>query len=188
MATKLVAFAGSSRANSFNQKLVRAAADVARARGAEVEVIDLRALELPIFDQDLEAADGPPEGARRFKEALKAADGFLISSPEYNSSYPALLKNAIDWASRPAEGEPMLAAFAGKACGLLAASPGALGGLWMLPILRLLLSNIGVHVVPTQFGLGKAHEAFDDEGRLVDERARATVERVVDETLEIAGR
>ncbi|MEM6672336.1 MAG: NAD(P)H-dependent oxidoreductase [Planctomycetota bacterium] len=186
-APKIVAFAGSTREGSYNRRLLAVAARMAAERGAEVDVLDLAELEMPLFSEDLEAR-GTPESATRFKKALEAADGFLISSPEYNSSYPALVKNAIDWASRPAEGEPMLAAFDGKACGLLAASPGGLGGIRMLPQLRQLLSNIGVHVVPTQFGLGRAHEAFDEAGELVDERTQASVARVVEQTIEIASR
>ncbi|MEM8714101.1 MAG: NAD(P)H-dependent oxidoreductase [Planctomycetota bacterium] len=184
---KLVAFAGSHRSGSWNVKLIQAAAKAALGMGAEVEIIDLGTLPMPIFDEDLEK-EGTPANVLTFKEKLKGADGFLISSPEYNSSYPALLKNVIDWASRPADGEAMLAAFSGKACGLFGASPGALGGIRMLPQLRNLLMNIGVHVVPTQFGLGKAHEAFDANGELADERARSMVEKVVRQTIEIAGR
>ena len=82
----------------------------------------------------------------------------------------------------------MLAAFSGKACGLLAASPGALGGIRMLPQLRLLLSNIGVHVVPAQFGLGRAHEAFDEDGSLADPRVRDMVRNVVHQTVAQAAR
>jgi len=184
---RLVAFAGSTRKGSFNVQLIRAAADMAAAQGATVEWLDLAEYDMPIFNEDLEK-EGTPAAATAFKEKLKDADGFLIASPEYNSSYPALLKNAIDWASRPAEGEAMLAAFKGKACGLLAASPGMLGGIRMLPQLRTLLMNIGVHVVPNQFGLGKAGEAFSSDGSLKDERARTTVEGVVRQTIEIAGR
>lgn len=184
-APRLVAFAGSHRQGSFNVQLIQAAAEIARAQGAEVDVIDLGALPMPIFDQDVEAA-GTPEQATEFKRRLMAADGFLISSPEYNSSYPALLKNVIDWASRPAEGESMLAAFTGKSCGLLAASPGGLGGLRVLPQLRTLMSNLGMFVVPAQFGLGTAHEAFDDAGQLKEDRARTAVEKVVQQTIQIA--
>ena len=186
-APQLIAFAGSHRKGSHNVKLIHAAAEVARAQGAQVEVVDLGALPMPIFDEDLEA-EGTPANATAFKEKLKAADGFLISTPEYNSSYPALLKNVIDWASRPAEGEAMLAAFKGKACGLFAASPGGLGGIRVLPQLRNLLANIGVHVVPTQFGLGKAHDAFDEAGKLKEERAASMVAAVVQQTIEIASR
>lgn len=186
-APKIAAFAGSCRSASLNRRLLAAAVAMAREEGAEVDVIDLGAIPMPIFDEDLEAAGTPPE-ATEFKERLKAADGLLIASPEYNSSYPALVKNVIDWASRPAADEPMLAAFSGKACGLLAASPGALGGIRMLPQLRLLLSNIGVHVVPAQFGLGRAHEAFDEDGSLADPRVRDMVRNVVQQTVAQAAR
>src|SRR5438105_5025737 len=121
---KIVAFAGSLRTGSFNKKLLAIAADAARAAGAEVTVVDLRELALPVFDQDLEDASGLPDGARKFKALLRASDGFLIASPEYNSSVTAALKNAIDWASRAeTDDEPPLAAFRGKAAALFAASP-----------------------------------------------------------------
>ena len=184
---RIAAFAGSCRSASLNRKLLAAAVSLATEAGAEVDVIDLAELPMPIFDEDLEA-QGTPETVTAFKERLKAADGLLIASPEYNSSYPALVKNVIDWATRPAPEEAMLAAFSGKACGLLAASPGALGGIRMLPQLRLLLSNIGVHVVPAQFGLGRAHEAFGEDGTLSDERAQGMLQQVVTQTVELATR
>lgn len=184
---RIVAFAGSCRSASLNRKLLAAAVAMAQEAGAEVDVIELAELPMPIFDEDLEA-QGTPENVTAFKERLKAADGILIASPEYNSSYPALVKNVIDWATRPAAGEAMLAAFSGKACGLLAASPGALGGIRMLPQLRLLLSNISVLVVPAQFGLGRAHEAFEEDGSLKDERSRTMLQQVVTQTVELAGR
>ena len=186
-APRIAAFAGSCRSTSLNRRLLAAAATLAAEAGAEVDVIDLAELPMPIFDEDLEA-EGTPESATAFKRRLMDADGILIASPEYNSSYPALVKNVIDWATRPAPGEAMLAAFAGKSCGLLAASPGALGGIRMLPQLRLLLSSIGATVTPAQLGLGHAHQAFGDDGRLKDERARGMLQKVVTQTLELAAR
>ncbi len=168
---KIVAFAGSLRAGSFNKKLLAIAADAARAAGAEVTIIDLRELALPLFDQDLEDASGLPEGAKKLKGLLRASDGFLIASPEYNSSLTAALKNAIDWASRTeSDDEPPLVAYRGKVAALCAASPGALGGLRGLVTLRSILGNIGVLVLPDQVAISKAHEAFDDAGKLKDER------------------
>ena len=168
---KIAAFAGSLRAGSFNKKLLTLAADAARAAGAEVTIIDLRELALPLFDEDLEAASGLPEGAKKLKALLRASDGFLIASPEYNSSVTGALKNAIDWASRSeADGEPPLAAYRGKAAALFSASPGALGGLRGLVTLRSILGNIGVIVAPDQVCIGAAHEAFDDAGQLKDAR------------------
>ena len=168
---KIAAFAGSTRSGSFNKKLVAIAADAARAAGAEVTVVDLRDLALPLFDQELEDASGLPEGAKKFKTLLRESAGFLIASPEYNSSITGALKNAIDWASRAeSDDEPPLAAFRGKAAALFAASPGALGGLRGLVTLRSILGNIGVIVLPDQVAIPTAHEAFDDAGKLKDER------------------
>lgn len=179
MATiKLVAFAGSLRKDSWNKKLVKVAAAGARDAGAEVDFLDLAEYPMPIFDEDLEASEGIPKHAKAFKEILKSRHGFLISSPEYNSSISAALKNAIDWASRPEPNEAPLAAFSGKIAGLMGASPGNLGGLRGLVTLRMILGNIQVTVVPDQFALSKANEAFDAEGNLIDEKQRAAVHAI----------
>ena len=168
---KIAAFAGSLRAGSFNKKLLAIAADAARTAGAEVTIVDLRELALPLFDQDLEDASGLPETVKKFKALLRASDGFLIASPEYNSSITGALKNAIDWASRAeSDDESPLVAYKGKVAALLAASPGALGGLRGLVTLRSILGNIGVIVLPDQVTIPTAHEAFDDAGKLKDER------------------
>lgn len=175
---RIIAFAGSCRRDSFNKKLVRIAAEGARSAGAEVTVVDLADYAMPIFDEDLEKASGMPEAARRFKELLKSHRGMLISSPEYNSSISALLKNALDWASRPEPGETPLVAFAGKVAGIMAASPGALGGLRGLVTLRMILSNIQVLVVPEQLAIPNAHEVFDSGGGMRDEKKRAAAEGI----------
>lgn len=163
---RILAFAGSLRTDSYNKQLVKIAAEGARKAGADAEFIDLRDFALPVFDEDLEKKDGPPAGATRLKQLMKEADGFLISSPEYNSSVSAALKNAIDWASRPAQGEKPLAAFAGKSAVIMAASPGALGGLRGLVHLRAILGNISVIVLPEQRAISAAHEAFSSDGTL----------------------
>jgi chromate reductase len=175
---KILAFAGSLRADSYNKKLVRIAAAGAQEAGAEVTLLDLRELPLPIYDGDLEAAEGLPENALRLKELMKASDGFLIAAPEYNASITAALKNALDWASRPAPGEPSLAAFQGKAAALMSASPGALGGLRGLIHVRAILGTLGVLVVPNQVAVMKAHEAFTPGGHLADEQLRQSVEQL----------
>ena len=175
---RILAFAGSARKDSFNVKLVNIAAAGARAAGAEVTVLDLNDFPMPLFNQDLEAADGAPPQASRLKEIMRAHGGLLIASPEYNSSISPLLKNTIDWVSRPADGEQMLAAYQGKVAGLMSASPGRLGGLRGLVHLRSILSNIGVLVIPDQVAVGEAGAAFDDSGDLVDNRRRASVQGV----------
>jgi len=175
---KILAFAGSLRRESYNKKLVKIAVAGATAAGAEVTELDLRDLPMPIFDEDLEKSDGLHANARKFKDLLLAHQGLLISSPEYNSSVSAALKNAIDWASRPVPGEKPLECFDGKIAGLLAASPGALGGLRGLVTLRSILGNIKVIVLPDQFALVRASEAFDPHGALKDAKQRATVEAI----------
>src|ERR1051325_10196799 len=111
---KILAFAGSLRSGSLNKKLMRAAARFAEQAGAEVTVLDLRDLNIPIYDGDVEASSGIPEGAMRLKQLMASHEALLISSPEYNSSISGALKNAIDWASRQAPGEAPLQSFSGK--------------------------------------------------------------------------
>lgn len=176
---KILAFAGATRKGSFNKKLIKLAAKGAEAAGAEVTLVDLRDFPMPLYDGDLEAAEGLPEKAREFKKLLVDSDGILIASPEYNSGYSAVLKNAIDWASRvSAEGEPSLLAFTGKYAALLSASPGALGGIRGLYQLRELLQNINVTVMPKMQAIPKAGEAFDENGALKDEKLAKSVHNI----------
>ena len=162
---KILGFAGSTRKGSFNKKLIKVALDAAHVAGAQVTFLDLRDIPMPLFDEDLEAEGGIPENVKKFRKLLMEHDGFLISCPEYNSSISGVLKNAIDWATRPIPNEALLACFAGKVVTLMSASPGALGGLRGLVIVRSLLSNIRVIVLPDQIAIMKAHEAFDIDGK-----------------------
>src|SRR5258708_3668183 len=175
MMPRILAFAGSSRRESINKKLVAIAAHGAREAGAEVTLIDLKDFPLPLFDQDLEAEQGMPEIGKKLKKLFIDHDGLLIASPEHNSPIPALLKNAVDWVSRPALGEPLVA-FRGKVATLMSASPGALGGLRGLVHVRSILGNIGVIVLPDQIAVGKAHEAFQPDGSLKDPKQQAGIE------------
>jgi chromate reductase len=176
MMPRILAFAGSLRRDSLNKKLVAIAAHGAREAGAEVTLLDLKDFPLPLFDQDLEAEQGMPESGARLKKLFTDHDGLLIASPEYNSSITAVLKNAVDWVSRPAPGEPPLVAFRGKVATLLSASPGALGGLRGLVHVRSILGNLGVIVLPDQIAVAKAHEAFQPDGSLTDAKQQAGVE------------
>lgn len=175
---RILAFAGSTRTDSFNKALVRVAADAARRAGGEVTLVDLRDFPMPLYDGDFEQSQGLPENAKRFKELMLANDGLLISSPEYNSSISGVLKNTIDWASRQAPGEAPLACFNGKVAGLLSASPGALGGLRGLVTVRSILGNLNVLVLPDQLSVSKANEAFTDDGAIKDAKQRATIDRI----------
>lgn len=176
---KILALAGSLRKDSFNKKLIHAAADQARAAGAEVTVIDLADFRMPVYDGDLEAASGIPEPARKLRGIIMDHKGLLIASPEYNSSVSAALKNVIDWVSRPDQGHANTAAFQGKVAAIMSASPGALGGLRGLVHLRSILGNIGVIVVPEQIAINSAAEAFDEGGKLKDPKKAEQVAGVV---------
>lgn len=161
---KILAFAGSLRKDSFNKKLVKIAAEGAAAAGAEVTVIDLKDYPLPVYDQEIEETQGLPENALKLKELMWSHDGFLIASPEYNSSLSGALKNMIDWTSRMAKkDEVYLSCFIGKVAVLLSASPGQLGGLRGLTHLRALLNNVFCLVLPQQKTLSQADTAFNGD-------------------------
>jgi NAD(P)H-dependent FMN reductase len=166
---KILAFSGSARNGSYNQQLVQIAALGAQQAGAEVTIVNLGDYPMSIMNQDLEMAEGMPQTARAFKELLIEHDGFLIASPEYNSAFSPLLKNAIDWASRREGDEAPLLAFRGKVAVIMAASPGALGGLRGLVFLRMLLANLGITVLPDQQAVPLADKAFHADGYMLDD-------------------
>jgi NAD(P)H-dependent FMN reductase len=174
---KILAFAGSTRTESWNKKLIKIAVEGARAAGAEVTLIDLRDFPMPLYDGDLEAA-GFPDNARKLKLLFLDHSGLLISSPEYNSSVSGVLKNSLDWVSRSEPGEAPLACFADKVAALLSASTGALGGLRGLVTLRSILGNIKVLVLPDQVAVSKANDAFNPDGTLKDAKQAAAVQKL----------
>lgn len=167
---RILAFAGSARRDSFNRKLASCAAAKARAGGAEVTLVELADYPMPLFDGDLEAAEGAPENAAKVRTLMLEHDAFLIACPEYNGSITPLLKNVIDWTSRPFEGIGMTAAYRGKVAALCSCSPGGLGGMRGLVHVRAILGGMGVLVVPGDVSVGGAHKAFGNDGTLVDER------------------
>ncbi len=174
---KILAFAGSLRQESFNKKLVKIAVKGAQEAGAQVTLIDLKDYPLPVFDEDLEK-QGLPVNAKRLKDLFIAHQGLLIACPEYNSSITAVLKNTIDWVSRPVPNEAPLAGFNNKVGALMSASPGALGGLRGLVHVRSTLSNINVLLIPQQVAVSKAHEAFNSDGSLKDPKQHAAIEQL----------
>ena len=171
----ILAFAGSTRRESFNRRALKIAVAGAESAGAQVRLIDLAEYPLPLFNQDAEQEDGTPENAKRLKQLFIDHAGLLLACPEYNSSITPLLKNTIDWVSRPAPGEPSLVAYKGKVATLLSASPGALGGLRGLAHVRAILGNIGVIVLPDQIAVGQAAQAFNPDGSLKDAKFHAAV-------------
>lgn len=175
---KILAFAGSTRTDSFNKKLVKIAATGAMEGGADVTVIDLRDFAMPLYDGDLEQQQGLPSNAKKLKDLMLSHQGLLISAPEYNSSISGVLKNTIDWVSRPSAGEESLACFKGKVAGIMSASPGGLGGLRGLVHVRAILENISVLVIPDQIAVSKAHEVFNADGTLKDKKQEDQVKRI----------
>jgi NAD(P)H-dependent FMN reductase len=175
---KILAFSGSGRKNSVNKKVVAIAAKGAQEAGAEVTIINLEDFDMPIFNEDLEAEQGMPIEAQAFKELMISHDGFLISSPEYNSSYSSLFKNAIDWASRKTGDEAPMAAYRGKVAAIMAASPGSLGGMRVLVVLRMLMENLGTMVLPNQKALGGAFKLFDEQGDITDEKTEKALKKL----------
>ena len=178
MATpKILAFAGSTRVDSFNKKLVRVAAAGASDAGADVTVIDLLDFPMPLYDGDLEQREGLPLNARKLRGMMAANDGLLISSPEYNSSISGVLKNTIDWTSRQTD-EDRVDCFKGKIAGLMSASPGRLGGLRGLVHVRAILENMGVIVIPNQVAISQANEAFNLDGAMNNEKQEQQVRKI----------
>lgn len=169
---KILAFSGSIRRDSWNRKLIQSAADAARAAGGDITLIDLAEYPLPLYNGDLEDQDGLPDNALRLKALFKEHDALLIASPEYNSSIPPLLKNTLDWVSREWQSESGLVPYQNKVAAILGASPGSLGGMRMLPHLRQILNALGVLVLPGQFSLAHADEAFDPENGALKSPAR----------------
>ncbi len=178
---KILAFAGSARKDSLNKKLLKIAVEGAQAAGADVTLVDLADFELPLFNQDLESDMGMPDIAGKFKRLMIAHDGFLIASPEYNSAFSPLLKNTIDWASRSeSDDEPPLMAYRGKTAAILSTSPGGLGGMRGLVMLRMLLGNLGVIVFPDQQAVPNGLKAFNDDGSMSDPKQEKRIRRLAE--------
>lgn len=184
--TKLLFLAGSASRKSLNKTLANEAERIAKVKGAQTTFLDLADYPMPLYDMDDEMANGIPENVITVKKLFQDHDGFFIASPEYNSSFTPVLKNTLDWISRPhEEGEPMLSAYRGKVAAIGAASPGALGGLRGLVPLRMMLSNIMVHVIPTQIAVG-GQNTFDDNGHLTQDMHKTMLDGMMTEFVETA--
>ena len=187
-AVRILAFAGSTRVASHNKRLLRVAAAAAAAAGGSVTSVDLRDYAMPLYDGDLEAADGLPQAAQRLCALMRTYDGYLIASPEYNGGMTGVLKNTIDWTSRPVAGEPPLICYAEKVVGLISASPGALGGLRGLVQVRAILTAIRVVVIPEQVALPHAAKAFNDDGTLIDGARQTAIEAMAARLVAVAAK
>ena len=178
---KILAFSGSARKESLNQKFLLTAVEAVRAVGGEVTLISLRDYPLPLYDGDVEDAGGLPANARKLVDLIKGHAGLLIASPEYNSMITPMLKNTIDWCTR-ADDDP----FPGRVAAVVSASPGALGGIRSLKLAQQLLLHLGCHVVPGNTMLPQANKAFGPDGKLTDARALKNVQELAVKLVETA--
>jgi chromate reductase, NAD(P)H dehydrogenase (quinone) len=165
---RLLFLAGSARQNSFNKRLARLGAQISEANNIPSTFVDLADYPMPIYDGDVEAQSGPPENARKLKNLMRAHTGIFIASPEYNAAFSPLLKNTIDWISHTRDaGEAPLEVFRTRVFALGSASNGGLGGLRGLSMLRLVFElGLGALVLPDQFALPRAADAYDEHGHL----------------------
>mgnify|MGYP000877109154 CR=1 FL=1 len=184
---RILVFAGSTRRESVNRGLARVAADRLAAAEARVTLLELAEYPLPLYDGDLEAASGLPENALMLKQVFIAHDAIVFVSPEYNSSIPPLLKNTIDWVSRPLPEQSGYVPFSGKVAALISASPGFLGGMRGLRHLREVLTELRMIVLPGQVSLAAANKAFDAEGKLTDEATLRRLDGLVEDLLKMTG-
>ncbi len=175
-------FAGALRTDSSNKKFAREALRLAESLGKKGQFVDLRDYDMPLYDGDVEASSGIPAGVKKLGEAILAADALVISMPEYNSSISGVLKNALDWVSRikpsPWDGKHTL---------LLGASPGAMGAIRCLYHARQIFDALGMYVFPGTMGLAKSYEAFDENGKLKDEKQIQQLQSLLEKFIKHAG-
>jgi NAD(P)H-dependent FMN reductase len=185
---RILVFAGSIRAGSFNARLAALAAKELTLAEAEVTLISLADYPMPLYDGNLEAQAGPPENAYRLKRLICMQHGVFIASPEYNASIAPLLKNTLDWVSRVREGkEPPLAAYKNRAFALGAASNGTYGGMRSLMALRHVLElGCGALVIPEQVAVREAAQAFDENDAIKDERTAKLLSAALARLVEMA--
>ena len=171
---RLLFFAGSAREKSWNKKLAKLGEMIADANGIKATFADLADYPMPIYCGDIETKDGPPDNARKLKALMNVHTGIFIASPEYNASFSALLKNVIDWVSHTRdEGEQPLEVFRTRVFALGSASPGGMGGLRGLSQLRLVFElGLNALVLPDQFAVPRAVDAFDEQGHLKNKDAQ----------------
>ncbi len=187
MATFL-AFCGSARKDSFNQKTLDCVVDALHANGETITSISLNDFPQPIYNGDEETASGLPEATVRMKTLLIKHDALIIGCPEYNGFMTPLLMNTIDWATRSREASPDLSCFKGKPVLITSCSPGPRGGLRAGAHLKTMLSGIGCIVSPDNFIVSGAFGAFDESGKLKDENLQRRAEQVASRFSELANK
>lgn len=177
--TKLLVLSGSGRAESLNWKLATRLASIAKREAAEVTLVNLVELGLPIYNGDLETSEGLPDGAKRLKGLLQENTGLIVACPEYNGFMTPLLINAIDWCTRSEDASVDLSGFTDKTLLVASASPGPGGGGRASTHLKAMLSAIGSIVFPQSLAVPAAFNAFDDQGEFADDSMAERASRVV---------
>jgi chromate reductase, NAD(P)H dehydrogenase (quinone) len=168
---RVLVFSASLRADSLNSRLARLAAATVEANGGDVDHASMAEFDAPSYDGDVQTSDGFPAGAEEFRRRLDQADAFVVASPEYNSSIPGTLKNAVDWVSR-FRPQPF-----NELHGLLvSASPSMVGGNRGLWALRVPFEHLGARLYPDMFSLAQAHKAFGTDGRIANEQLQERFE------------
>lgn len=180
----VLAISGSTRADSYNRKLLAEAVELAQKNGATVATIDLKDYALPFYDGDLEANQGMPENAKRLRQLMIKSNTIIIASPEYNGSMAGVLKNALDWASRSEDAKPSRDAFKGKKFIILSTSPGPGGGARGLRHLKEVIENIGGNVT-AQISVPEYFKVFNTQGRLESEPFKGELKKAVDSSTKI---
>jgi len=188
-ALKILVIPGSLRTGSHNARLAAAAASQLAQSGADVTRISLGDFPLPIYDGDLQSKSGVPKHAINLKRMISAHHGVLLVTPEYNSSVPPLLKNAIDWVTRVQDAhETRGQVFRERAFAIAAASESRLGGARCLAALRLILSACQAVVIPNQLALAFADDAYDDMDRLKHPADIETLGALVRQLIDVSQR
>lgn len=182
---RILAICGSTRAGSFNRKLLSEAVEALSRLGATVTVANLAELAMPFYDGDVEEKHGMPAGAKRLRALLRESDGVVMASPEHNGAVTAILKNALDWTSRNEAGQPSNDAFKGKPCALMSASPGPAGGARSLANLRTILNNVSARILERQVTVGSCFKSFDADGRLAVPSVKNDVEALMRELVTV---
>lgn len=181
--TRVLALAGSAAHVSVNKQLVTVAADITKSLGADVKFLDLKNFPIPLYNADLEAHEGMPQPARLLQQLFLNSDVILIATPEYNNSTTPILLNLLDWCSRKPEGGAFRDAFKGKTFVIMSATPGFHGGVGALETLRTVLAAIGGSVLPQQFSLSQAYQAFDENGKLKNPNQQAELKKILESAI-----
>ena len=166
--TSLLIFAGSARHGAFSKQFAAAATTLVAGEGGKPTLIDLANFEVPLYNADIETTSGIPQPVIDFRRLVASHDGMMIATPEYNGFVTPLLLNMLCWASRPSPSDDFGAVFHGRPVGLMASSPGRLGGVRVVPRLRDVVAELGMVAVPGFVTVSAAASAFTEQGRLVD--------------------